>query len=138
MPAKKKVAKKKVAKKKVTKKKVAPKKKVAKKKTVTKKKATPKKKAAPKKKATTKKKTTTVKRARTTKKADLRGKESDSPWVNIVGEEIDAKKGIKIELDWNDAFIQYLINAGITGPSDEVIVQKWLAMLYKNLMENME
>lgn len=59
------------------------------------------------------------------------------PWVRVVGENIDPVKGIQIELDWNDAFVVYLRNNGYTGSSDEAIVQKWLAHLYKHLMEEM-
>ena len=65
-------------------------------------------------------------------------KESDNPWVKIVGEEVDPKHGIKIELDWNDAFIKYLRRNGIDGAGEEQIIQKWLALLYRNIMENME
>lgn len=64
-------------------------------------------------------------------------KNSDNPWVKIVGEEVDPKHGIKIELDWNDAFIEYLRRNGIDGVGEEQVVQKWLALLYKDIMDNM-
>jgi hypothetical protein len=63
-------------------------------------------------------------------------KDSNEPWVQVVGDHVDAK-GIKIELDWNDAFVTYLKNNGYSGVDDETIVQKWVAHMYKHVMENM-
>jgi hypothetical protein len=71
------------------------------------------------------------------KKKNPEGKDSTEPWVQVIGEHIDPKYGIRIELDWNDAFVDYLKRNGYTGTSDETIVQKWLAHLYKHLVENM-
>lgn len=64
-------------------------------------------------------------------------KNSKEPWVQVIGEHVDPKQGIRIELDWNDAFVDYLKRSGYTGTSDEAIVQKWLAHLYQHLMEKM-
>lgn len=64
-------------------------------------------------------------------------KKSKEPWVQVIGEDIDPERGIKIELDWNDAFVKYLKQNGYTGTSDEAIVQKWLAHMYKHTMETM-
>ena len=63
---------------------------------------------------------------------------SPEPWVEVIGESIDPIKGIEIRLDWNEAFIQYLKENGITGSDEDVAVQKWLAFLYADLMEKME
>lgn len=60
------------------------------------------------------------------------------PWVEIKSERIDPVKGIQIELDWNDAFIQYLKESGITGRDEETVVQKWIAFLYQDLLEKLE
>lgn len=60
------------------------------------------------------------------------------PWVEIKSERIDPIKGIQIELDWNDAFIQYLKDSGLTARDDETIVQKWIAFLYQDLLEKLE
>jgi len=57
------------------------------------------------------------------------------PWVDIKGAIEDPEHGIKMELDWNDAFVTYLRDNGITGADDEVVVQKWIALLYRDLME---
>jgi hypothetical protein len=64
-------------------------------------------------------------------------KNSDDPWVDIKSDSIDPIKGIRIELDWNDAFIKLLRKHGITGSNDEAMVQKWLATIYKQLMDDL-
>lgn len=60
------------------------------------------------------------------------------PWVEIRSAHTDPVKGIQIELDWNEAFVQYLRDNGINGQDDETVVQKWLAFLYEDLMTRME
>lgn len=59
--------------------------------------------------------------------------DSDEPQVAIVSSGLDPARGIKLELDWNDAFIRFLKGSGFDGPDDETIVQKWLATIYKDL-----
>ena len=61
-----------------------------------------------------------------------------NPWVEIRSAHTDPVKGIQIELDWNEAFVQYLRDNGINGQDDETIVQRWLAFLYEDLMTRME
>ncbi|PPD55737.1 MAG: hypothetical protein CTY12_00325 [Methylotenera sp.] len=65
-------------------------------------------------------------------------KNSTEPWVEVVGESIDPVRGIQIKLDWNDAFIQYLKENGITGKDEDTAIQKWLALLYHDLVDNLE
>jgi hypothetical protein len=60
------------------------------------------------------------------------------PWVEIKSDSLDPIKGIHIELDWNEAFIQYLKDNGLKGRDDETIVQKWLAFLYEDLISRLE
>lgn len=60
------------------------------------------------------------------------------PWVNISSTSYDKTKGFRIELDWNDAFIEHLRDNGIQGRSDEEVVQKWLGFLYGDLIERLE
>ena len=64
------------------------------------------------------------------KNKQLDGKE---PWVNLVGGEIDPEKGIKVKLEWNEAFVKMLRQNGIQGTSDEEIVQRWLALVTKDI-----
>lgn len=63
---------------------------------------------------------------------------STEPWVEIKSERLDPVKGMVIELDWNDAFIQYLKENGITGRDEDTAVQKWIAMLYSELVSGLE
>lgn len=60
------------------------------------------------------------------------------PWVNISSTTYDPVKGFRIELDWNDAFIQHLRDGGVKGRNDEEVVQKWLGFLYGDLIERLE
>lgn len=64
-------------------------------------------------------------------------KESTDPWVDILGG-VQTDEGIKIELDWNDAFVKYLRANGISGAKDEVIVQKWVTLLLRDMADDME
>lgn len=60
------------------------------------------------------------------------------PWIEIVGENIDPVRGIHLQLDWNDAFIQYLKENGISAKDEDAAIQKWLALLYHNLVNSLE
>ncbi len=64
--------------------------------------------------------------------------ESTEPWVEIRSAEFNENRGIRIELDWNDAFVNHLKESGIKGSNEEEIVQKWLAFLYHDLIEKLE
>ena len=49
------------------------------------------------------------------------------PYVNVISmgiEDEDIRQGY-FELDWNDDFVIMLQNAGITGTSDDDVVNKW-------------
>lgn len=63
------------------------------------------------------------------KKLDEELRQSEEPWVDIKGMVSDPKHGIKLELDWNPAFIRYLKENGIEGPNDEIVVQRWLQLV---------
>lgn len=69
------------------------------------------------------------------KKAKL--KASDEPWVDIKGMVHDPQKGIRIELDWNDAFVKHLRENGFTGADDDIVVQKYIAILAKQVATDM-
>lgn len=70
------------------------------------------------------------------KKEEERSKED--PHVEIKGMVHDPKKGIRIELDWNDAFIKHLRDNGFDGPDDDAVVQKYIAILAKQVAEDMK
>ena len=59
-------------------------------------------------------------------------KNSPIGWVDLRGIS-DNIEGVRIELDWNDAFVTELREAGITGSDDEQVVQKWIALLSRDI-----
>jgi hypothetical protein len=69
-------------------------------------------------------------------KAEEDLKAQQEPWVDIKGWVESPEHGLKIELDYNSAFITYLRSAGITGIDDDQVVQKWLAMVSQNVSNN--
>lgn len=78
-------------------------------------------------------------KAKEEKQREVEEKQAEEdPHVEIKGIVHDPKQGIKIELDWNDAFIQHLRNNGYDGADDDAIVQKYIAILAKQVAEDME
>jgi len=65
-------------------------------------------------------------------------KESDEPWVEMVGDVRDTRKGQRIQLEWNNAFINHLREAGFKGVDDEQIIQQYLAMLLRDTADKYE
>lgn len=70
-------------------------------------------------------------------------KNSDEPWVEIIGEEFetddfDGQTNIGLKLDWNKAFIKLLKSKGFTGRSEDELVEKWLVTLNRSLLQNPE
>lgn len=61
--------------------------------------------------------------------------EKDTPKVEIIGAVHHPEKGVQLNLDWNPEFVEYLRGNGITGADDEVVVQKWITMLFRDMME---
>lgn len=66
-----------------------------------------------------------------------RMKESDEPWVEVVGI-AETEKGIRVELEWNDAFVQYLRSNGVSGTDDEQVIQRWVTLLLRDMADQME
>jgi len=64
-------------------------------------------------------------------------KASPDPWVDIIGW-VRTDEGIKIELEWNSPFVDYLKVNGITGADDEQVVQKWVTLLLRDMADQME
>lgn len=58
--------------------------------------------------------------------------------VNLTGIYYDKERGIRTELDWNDAFIKYLRLNGYKGVDDEQVVQHWLAALLKHVEKSID
>lgn len=63
-------------------------------------------------------------------------KASPEPWVEIIGW-VETDQGVKVELEWNDAFIDFLKVEGVSGTDEDQVVQKWVALLLQNIAEDM-
>jgi flagellar biosynthesis GTPase FlhF len=70
--------------------------------------------------------------------ADQSKRDSTEPWVEIKSAEHHPVRGLEIKLDWNEAFVQYLKDEGMTARDDETLVQKWLANMYQHVVERLE
>ena len=64
-------------------------------------------------------------------------KQSKEPWVDIIGQVSDGN-GVGIELDWNNAFIDFLRASGINGTDDDEIVQKYITLLLRDMADSMD
>ena len=64
-------------------------------------------------------------------------KASEEPWVEIKGIVQDPERGIKIDLDWNDAFVKHVRQNGYTGVDDNSVIQRYVAVLAKQVAEDM-
>ena len=64
-------------------------------------------------------------------------KASPDPWVDVIGM-TETDKGVKVDLDWNDAFVDYLRSEGIHGADDDQVVQKWITLLLRDMADKME
>jgi hypothetical protein len=67
---------------------------------------------------------------------DLRDrKESDEPWVEVLGGNVDSEKGLEIKLDWNDAFVDQLKKKGYKGTTEQELISSYLLELSKSIGE---
>jgi hypothetical protein len=55
--------------------------------------------------------------------------DSNEPFVEIISQTFTEENGVQLRLDWNKPFIEYLRKNGVTGPTDEAIVDNWLVSL---------
>ena len=63
-------------------------------------------------------------------------KSSPNPWWELVGAS-EGNGRIKIELDWNDAFVDELRKNGFKGESDDEVVQHYIAILARDVADDM-
>lgn len=60
------------------------------------------------------------------------------PWVGVLDTQVNAdniRNGF-FELDWNNEFIEQLLDAGYTGETNEEIVDQWFKDLARNVLED--
>jgi hypothetical protein len=43
---------------------------------------------------------------------------------------------IKVDMDWDEKFVNYLKRHGFTGATEEIIVHKYVASLYRNVVDD--
>ena len=59
------------------------------------------------------------------------------PWVAVFNTHVnhkDIKNGF-FELDWNNEFIEQLLDAGYSGETNEQIVDAWFKTIARNILE---
>jgi len=82
-----------------------------------------------------------VKKTKNTKaKKKTKGSKSEEPMVKVIKLHVqpeNPRNGF-FELDWNDEFVKMLQGAGITGTSDEDIVNKWFNGICRTVLLNEE
>jgi len=64
-------------------------------------------------------------------------KASSDPWVDIQGW-VHTDQGVRVELDWNDAFVAHLKSEGVKGADDDQIVQHWITLLLRDMSDQID
>lgn len=62
---------------------------------------------------------------------------SDEPFVSVISLGFDKEQGLKVKLDFNNAFIRYLNKSGIKAANNEETVRVWLAHLNYDIGQEM-
>jgi hypothetical protein len=59
------------------------------------------------------------------------------PWVNVLQTHVDSKNPRNgfFELDWNNEFVESLLDAGYSGETQEQIVDAWFKDLARNILK---
>ena len=65
-------------------------------------------------------------------------KASDEPWCEMDSKVRDTEHGLRVQMEWNDAFIVYLKGAGLTGSDDEQIMQQYLSLMLRENVDKYE
>lgn len=63
-------------------------------------------------------------------------KNSSEPWVDVINVNMEDKNDPStgyLELDWNEAFVKQLVEAGYSGRTEEEIVDQWLNDLCRGI-----
>lgn len=56
--------------------------------------------------------------------------------INAITYDEKAER-IRVDMDWDEEFVSYLKRHGFTGATDEAIVQKYVATLYRNVIDDL-
>ena len=59
------------------------------------------------------------------------------PWVGVLDTKVNPEniRNGFFELDWNNEFIEQLLDAGYTGETNEQIVDAWFKTIARNILE---
>ena len=80
-----------------------------------------------------------VKKTKNTKtKKKTKGSKSEEPMVKVIKLHVqpeNPRNGF-FELDWNNEFIEQLVDAGYKGESNEQIVDQWFKTIAKQVLED--
>ena len=76
-----------------------------------------------------------VRRAALDKEKDIATKNKE-PWVAVLDTQVNPEniRNGFFELDWNNEFIEQLLDAGYTGESNEEIVDQWFQTLIRQML----
>lgn len=81
--------------------------------------------------------TSEEKRLRLLKEEKDAATKAKKPWVAVLNTHVnhkDIKNGF-FELDWNNEFIEQLLDAGYSGETNEQIVDAWFKTIARNILE---
>lgn len=65
-----------------------------------------------------------------------RAKNSDEPYAEVVTWKLTDAGTLETSIDWNPAFIQYLLEHGYRGSTDSEIIERWLRGIYVQFSGN--
>jgi len=63
--------------------------------------------------------------------------DSDEPWVEMKNVVDSENGGIKMEMDWNDAFIKHLRSNGFAGENDDILIQQYISVMSQQIAVDM-
>ena len=81
--------------------------------------------------------TTEDKRLRLLQEEKKQATKDKKPWVAVLNTHVnekDIKNGF-FELDWNNEFIEQLLDAGYSGETNEQIVDAWFKTIARNILQ---
>ena len=84
-----------------------------------------------------KEETSEQKRLRLLNEEKAAATKAKKPWVAVLNTHVnhkDIKNGF-FELDWNNEFIEQLLDAGYSGETNEQIVDAWFKTIARNILE---
>ncbi len=63
---------------------------------------------------------------------------SKKPWLEIISEGIESDGRVRLEFDWNSAFIEHIREFGFVGHNEEECVRMYVEALTNKTMSDIE